>query len=53
MLATNVIELRLKYAKISPLMQDETQAATPVGALPRSGGRAPDPGAPAPGYGGT
>ena len=26
-LATNVIELRLKYAKISPLQQDETRAA--------------------------
>jgi quinol monooxygenase YgiN len=52
-LATNVIELRLKYAKISPLMQDETQAATPVGALPGSGGQAPGPWAPAPGYGGT
>jgi len=25
-LATNVIELRLKYAKVSPLVQDETQA---------------------------
>ena len=52
-LATNVIELRLKYAKISPLMRDETQAATLVGALPRSGGRAPGPRGPAPGYGGT
>ncbi len=52
-LATNVIELRLKYAKISPLMQDETQAATPVGALPRSGGQAPGPWAPAAGYAGT
>jgi|SRR5271166_486703 len=40
-LATNVIELRLKYAKISPLMQDEAQAVTAVGALP------------APGYGGA
>ncbi len=52
-LATNVIELRLKYAKISPLRQDETQAATSVGALPGSGGQAPGPWAPAPGYGGT
>jgi hypothetical protein len=52
-LATNVIELRLKYAKISPLMQDETQAATPVGALPGPGGQAPGHWAPAPGYGGT
>jgi len=51
-LATNVIELRLKYAKISPLVQDETQAATSVGALPRSGGQAPGPWTPAPGYGG-
>jgi quinol monooxygenase YgiN len=31
-LATNVIELRLKYAKISPLVQDETQVPSPAAA---------------------
>jgi quinol monooxygenase YgiN len=48
-LATNVIELRLKYAKISPLVQAETQIPLPVGALPPAGPPAPASRAPAPG----
>ena len=57
-LATNVIELRLKYAKISPLVQDGTQVPFPAGAssagaLPRSAGPAPVSQALPPGYGGA
>ncbi len=48
-LATNVIELRLKYAKISPLVQAEAQVPSPVGALPPAGPAAPASRAPAPG----
>ncbi len=47
-LATNVIELRLKYAKISPLVQAETQVPS-VGALSLAGPVAPASRAPAPG----
>ena len=57
-LATNVIELRLTFAKISPLVQDETQVPSPAGAssaaaLPRSAGPAPVSQALPPGYGGA
>jgi quinol monooxygenase YgiN len=48
-LATNVIELRVKYAKISPLVQAETQIPSPVGTLPPAGPAAPASRAPAPG----
>ena len=45
MLATNVIELRLKYAKVSPLVQAEGPVHVPAGTLPAAGapatGRAP------------
>jgi quinol monooxygenase YgiN len=43
-LATNVIELRLKYAKIAPLVQDETQAQSVAETLAQAGVPAPDPG---------
>ncbi len=47
-LATNVIELRLKYAKISPLVQAETQVPSSMCPVPRwprgSASRAPAPG---------
>ncbi len=43
-LATNMIELRLKYAKVSPLVQDETQAQSVAETLAQAGGQAPDPG---------
>jgi quinol monooxygenase YgiN len=44
-LATNVIELRLKYAKISPLVQDDTQAPSPADAPPDWHDRRPSGGA--------
>ena len=50
-LATNVIELRLKYAKISPLVQAETQVPSPVAALPPATSPVPASRAPAPGGG--
>ncbi len=42
-LATNVIELRLKYAKVSPLVQAETPVRAPAGTLPAAGPPAPGP----------
>ena len=36
-LATNVIELRLKYAKVSPLVQAEAPVRAPAGTLPAAG----------------
>jgi quinol monooxygenase YgiN len=47
-LATNVIELRLKYAKISPLVQAETQVPSSVAAVSPAGPAAPASRAPAP-----
>ncbi len=44
-LATNVIELRLKYAKISPLVQDDMQAPSPADAPPDWHDRRPGGGA--------
>ena len=43
MLATNVIELRLKYAKVSPLVQAEAPVRAPAGARPAAGPPAPGP----------
>ena len=40
-LATNMIELRLKYAKVSPLVQDETQAQSVAETLARGREAAP------------
>ena len=48
-LATNVIELRLKYAKVSPLVQDETQAQSVAETLAQAGGRPRTPAARRPG----
>ena len=42
-LATNVIELRLKYAKVSPLVQAEAPVRAPAGTLPAAGPPAPGP----------
>jgi quinol monooxygenase YgiN len=42
-LATNVIELRLKYAKVSPLVQAEAPVRAPAGTLPAAGPAAPAP----------
>jgi hypothetical protein len=42
-LATNVIELRLKYAKVSPLVQAEAPVRAPAGAGPAAGPPAPGP----------
>ena len=41
-LATNVIELRLKYAKVSPLVQAEAPVRAPAGTLPAAGPAAPE-----------
>ncbi len=41
-LATNVIELRLKYAKVSPLVQAEAPVRAPAGTLPAPGPAAPE-----------
>jgi quinol monooxygenase YgiN len=43
-LATNVIELRLKYAKVSPLPQAEAQAAQARAQSPGGDGQPPGPG---------
>ena len=50
-LATNVIELRLKYAKVSPLVQAGAPVRAPAGTLPAAGPPAtgPAPAQPAPG----
>ena len=42
-LATNVIELRLKYAKVSPLVRAEAPVRAPAGARPAAGPPAPGP----------
>ena len=42
-LATNVIELRLKYAKVTPLVQAEAPVRAPAGAGPAAGPPAPGP----------
>ena len=42
-LATNVIELRLKYAKVSPLVQAEAPVRAPAGTLHAAGPPAPGP----------
>ncbi len=47
-LATNVIELRLKYAKVSPLVQAEAPVGAPAGARPAAGPPAPGPVPPQP-----
>jgi quinol monooxygenase YgiN len=41
-LATNVIELRLKYAKVSPLVQAEAPVRPPAGTPPAPGPAAPE-----------
>ena len=43
MLATNVIELRLKYAEVSPLVRAEAPVRAPAGARPAAGPPAPGP----------